>query len=957
MKKFRKNLIGAVCAAALVCTAGGAALWTNTEKASATDAGVLVNYDFSENVDTAFAAPASNYGWKTTGSKLKPNFSFVKAAQIGYLNQKISLNESKYISLDFYAKEAGLDIGLLSAAEMDAGTWWTTSAVSVHCYYLAQHLTNSFQLTKGLDGGGWLGDYTANSATLIGTGHKLEIISNGSTLTIKLDGVQVYADIAIPAEETYLVFRAGNGTTAVDSWIDNLYVADSAPTASEDGVTEYSFETATPDVDFTALAVEGWGTKNGVFAPKQEGAKYNASATKWNQALDLTQDRYISFDFYSAGETEGAHFDVGFLSTEAENVWGTALFAHIPSADGVFSVTGNVDVGEWKGGVTVNYADGFVHTMEITVKGGKISFKIDGVTPTLDTGATEFDIPSNEAYLVFRAVGRASYIDNLYIADSAPAESANVSVDFDGYVDFFKNFNGSYTAKNGVYTPNAAWNSVSSVEKIDLTSVEEISLDFNLTLNETYAINNDQFHIGLFPNADPAVGAGEGKSLAFRYVENDDGSIGGEVWWSAQFGGFNWISSIGGNYYDEMTHTVQIKFADGKMTVWLDGKETSLTTAIPADEAYLMLSATNTASYVDNLSIKYKEVETPKYDLTIQDLAGETVTTIEDISGEFTIPEYLTAQGKVFLGYLVGNQLFQAGDVVVINQALTITAIEATFAMVDGASIRIDAPTGMRFTTTLTWDAYEAISSFASFGTLIAKAEDVAADYADLTTAFDGTYLNIEQTKYQEKNGNFQFNGVLVNIKDNHHNWNFASRAYMTVTYTDGDEVTFYTNGETRSVDYIAKKAFLDREDTQQGDYIHYIEEEKNYSKYTDDQLDTLYKFCKDVLESDTAEAYVSTQGNDTNSGYSTRSAVATIARALEIVEGQENATVYLLDGEYEISETVEIPANVTVESLSGNALLSGASKVSATEIVEKTDAKLGRVWEIPCKKKTINCM
>ena len=948
MKKFRKNLIGAVCAAALVCTAGGAALWTNTEKASATDAGVLVNYDFSENVDTAFAAPASTYGWITQNGKLRTDYSYsaTEAKRIGYLKTPIALNESKYISFDFYAARL-FDVALVeTAGDFNA---WSTNSIGFHT-----NSNNWLTLNKNIDlAAGWLADYTGVGNCLADCVHTLEIISDGAKLTFKVDGNVAFSDVAIPANEVYLVLQS-----TADTYIDNLYIAASAAEAQPQ-TGYFGFNRATEGNYFSApVGNYGWKVSGEGFSPylpTVEGNVVTGNKMGYlNQAIALNEAKYISLDFYAAGNT-----DIGLVeAANPFNGWSRTAIAVHARTEGFVNLSDYIDYGldgSWKGDFT--QLGGCVadksHTLEIISDGANLTFKLDGETVVWNNhnenvadDIASVAIPANSVYLTVQSDNAETYIDNVYIAESAPVEETDKSFDFSGYVNEFTAQGGGagMSAKNGKFVANNAWGAARSVETLNLTSVEKITMDFCLASSDA----DKQFNVGFFADFDNVSEAGTGKCI----------SVGATLFIGSQFGRNAWIADVGANLYDDVLHTLTITFADGNMSVMVDNiAYETLTTAIPAEEAYMLMQLTSTASYVDNLTIKYKEIAAPTYDLTIKDLAGETVTTIENVSGEFTIPEYPTAQGKVFLGYLVGNQLFQAGDTVVINQDFTITAIEATFAMVDGASIRIDAPTGMRFTTTLTWDAYDAISSFASFGTLIAKAEDVAADYTDLTTAFDGTYLNIEQTKYQEKNGNFQFNGVLVNIKDNHHNWNFASRAYMTVTYTDGDEVTFYTNGETRSVNYIAKEAFLDREDTQQGDYIHYIEEEKNYSKYTDDQLDTLYKFCKDVLESNPAEAYVSTQGNDTNIGYSTRSAVATIARALEIVEGQENATVYLLDGEYEISETVEIPSNVTVESLSGNAMLSGASKVSATEIVEKTDAKLGRVWEIPCKKKPINCM
>ena len=152
---------------------------------------------------------------------------------------------------------------------------------------------------------------------------------------------------------------------------------------------------------------------------------------------------------------------------------------------------------------------------------------------------------------------------------------------------------------------------------------------------------------------------------------------------------------------------------------------------------------------------------------------------------------------------------------------------------------------------------------------------------------------------------------------------------------------------------YVAKEAYNDRNETQEGEYQN-LTTEGDYSPYTEDELNVMYGFCESVLEANVATAYVAPYGNDDNSGYTLRKAVATVEKALEIVEGQENATVYFADGEYEISETVSLYGNVTLKSVNeGGATLSGANV--ADGIVEKTDSELGRVWEISAKKKQIN--
>ena len=961
MKRTRKNLTAILMAAAIGCVIGGAVTLTNVDQTSA-NASAAIEMDFSKNVNSSWVAPASFYGWKTAGNRFIPDLSFVSTPQVGYLGEAIALNEAKYISLDFYAA-GDMDIGLIDSSV--AFNAWNKTSVFFHLREANGHI----RLDQYIDANDlWLADYAAVGNCVADSLHKLEIISDGTNLTFKVDGVAAFTDkaIAVPVSQAYLTLRTGAG-----SYIDNLYIANGAP-VTESTVKEFSFTNAAMDsANFSAMALDGWGVKNGVYSPKNEGAvkfgedgnlsSISGSATKYNEAISTTGTKYISMDFYA----QSGVLDIGLLDAAAENIWGNGLFVHVPNYQNILAVTSNVDTGAWLGGANVNYTDGVAHTLEIFINNGKVSYKIDGAAPTLDTQATEFDAPAENVYLVLRATSADSYIDNLYIADSAPT-TTDVEIGFEGYTGFFKGFSGNYAAQNGVYAPNAAWNSVQSVEKLDLTTVEEISLEFCLTLNETYLVNNDQFHVGLFAEPDPSIAPNEwtcaGKSLAFKYAPYEEGGVtkaGGEVWWSSQFGGLVWINSISGNYYDETLHALSIKFADGNMTVWLDGKETALTTEIPANEVYLMLSATNTASYVDNLTIKYKEAEATGYTVTVKDVAGETVDAVENVEGEYTLPERTD-----LLAYDVNGTLYPAGATIQVTENISIVAVTATFETDAGASVRmVEANPGLRFSSKISFAAYNYLKdkNAVVMGTLVAKADDVT-DYSDLTTDFDGTHLNIVNTKEHEPKvedtANYNFNAAIVNIKPANYTAQFVARAYITVTYGEGFE-TFYTNGngESRSVAYVANEAYNDRsasyDETKFKYEVEGSTEDKKYSPYTETQLGILAAFAGIETAS---TAFVAVDGDDDNNGVVATKAVATIARALEIVEGQENATVYLLDGEYEVAETISLPSNVALKSLNaGGAVLSGATV--ATEIVEKTDSELGRVWEIPCKKKPLNCM
>ena len=100
MKGCKKKLLGIVSALFAVCSMGAVAGWNSPVQADA-DSGKL-SYAFTDTMDgAAFKAPTSHYGWKVAKGVLSPDNSLATENQIGYLEEAIALNESKYISLDF----------------------------------------------------------------------------------------------------------------------------------------------------------------------------------------------------------------------------------------------------------------------------------------------------------------------------------------------------------------------------------------------------------------------------------------------------------------------------------------------------------------------------------------------------------------------------------------------------------------------------------------------------------------------------------------------------------------------------------------------------------------------------------------------------------------------------------------------------------------------------------------
>ena len=491
---MKKKLFLLLASLSVACTAAGTALSLPATQADAGETDV-VNLNFTDTMDGAnFKAPAGNYGWKVEKGTLAPDNSIAETNQIGYLEQAIALNEQKYISLDFYVSATQFDIMLLPYS--DTINPWDKTGVGMHCM-----ASGWIRLDKYIDANDlWLGDYTGIGNGVDGLSHKLEIFSDGTNLSFKIDGVDAFtgATVDIPADSVRLLLRAPKG-----SYIDNLYIGAEKPSVE----TAVDFTAKLDESNFMAMALNGWKNVNGKYSPVDEGAMYNASATKYNQAIDLTGTKYISFDFYSKAAT----FDVGLLDTAAGNIWGNALYIHLPFSDGTIGVNDYVDctTGNYLGGSAINVVDGKAHNLEILVSEGKVSYALDG-TVILQG----FDVPSESAYLVFRAVGTESYIDNLYIADSAPT---GIDIDFatesDGNVFLAWNSAGWSANADGYFVANANWASTQLNEKLDLTKNQEITFDVFLSSTDA----DKQLNVGFFSEENLANASNAGAGIGLRF--------------------------------------------------------------------------------------------------------------------------------------------------------------------------------------------------------------------------------------------------------------------------------------------------------------------------------------------------------------------------------------------------------------------------------------------------------
>jgi hypothetical protein len=140
--------------------------------------------------------------------------------------------------------------------------------------------------------------------------------------------------------------------------------------------------------------------------------------------------------------------------------------------------------------------------------------------------------------------------------------------------------------------------------------------------------------------------------------------------------------------------------------------------------------------------------------------------------------------------------------------------------MQDAASIRLENPCGLRFTTEIDESLWETITehfTVSDMGTLILPAdiaEGAEAFTKEALDALDGTaYLDI---KYEEDfdgaaghsfEGGRYFTASIVQIKEENLARDFVGISYVTLTLADGETVTLYSDAAVANATATAEAA------------------------------------------------------------------------------------------------------------------------------------------------------
>lgn len=160
---------------------------------------------------------------------------------------------------------------------------------------------------------------------------------------------------------------------------------------------------------------------------------------------------------------------------------------------------------------------------------------------------------------------------------------------------------------------------------------------------------------------------------------------------------------------------------------------------------------------------------------------------------------------------------YAPGTSLTVNKNMTLKSIELNVTMTPGASIRLAAPTGLRFQTTVTSGngiaADEILNSkIVTTGTLITTLDLYTTNGKTLTKDSTYTVLDIANAGWfgeESKKETGKFCGSIIKIQSKNYGRKFIAVGYATIKYSDGTSKTVYaevTVNNAKSIQYVANK-------------------------------------------------------------------------------------------------------------------------------------------------------
>lgn len=160
------------------------------------------------------------------------------------------------------------------------------------------------------------------------------------------------------------------------------------------------------------------------------------------------------------------------------------------------------------------------------------------------------------------------------------------------------------------------------------------------------------------------------------------------------------------------------------------------------------------------------------------------------------------------------KEAYAPGTELTVNENMTLKSIKLSVKMTKGASIRLAAPTGLRFQTTVTSENGDEIlnSTTVKTGTLITTLDLYKHNGNTLTKDSTYTVLDIANDGWFNdgtKTETGKFCGSIIKIQKENYGRKFIAVGYATINYSNGDSKTVYaevTENNAKSIKYVAEK-------------------------------------------------------------------------------------------------------------------------------------------------------
>ena len=230
------------------------------------------------------------------------------------------------------------------------------------------------------------------------------------------------------------------------------------------------------------------------------------------------------------------------------------------------------------------------------------------------------------------------------------------------------------------------------------------------------------------------------------------------------------------------------------------------------------------------------------------------------------------------IGILVGYGIVSSMHTVLAGDSDVITIHE-------GASVRlVEGSSGIRFKGEVDKDYIAELEvadnvSEVTYGIVITPKSylDAVSDFTmkELSDKYvSNPFLKIEAEKIITHDDTYEFRCAMIGLNRGLYAKEFAARSYIEIVYSDGNIDYIYSdfdvNNNVRSVRNVAKAAFADTSQT-----------------YADVETAILMEYIAE-------DVYLSSNGNDANTGTTENTSVATLSKALSYVS--ENGKIVVCD-------------------------------------------------------------